>query len=242
MVLHYFGRGFNYSQDGPGNRLVYHLQGCNLKCPWCSNPEGMEISVNCEVKETDEIVNEIISCTPMFIEGGGVTFTGGEMSLQIDAVFEIMKKVKALGINTAVETNATIYEITKLIDVCDYWIIDYKHPDAQKFADVTGGSIKNVSKNILELSKFAFLHLRIPLIHSFNDDDEALEGFLDFFSSLKLGGGKFDIEILPYHEYGKEKWQKCGKAYTVENGFVTKETVNKFINKFKENDFTVIKT
>ncbi len=41
MELWYFQKGFNFSQDGPGNRLVYHLCGCNLRCPWCSNPEGM---------------------------------------------------------------------------------------------------------------------------------------------------------------------------------------------------------
>ena len=34
-------KGFNYSQDGPGNRLVYHTQGCNFRCKWCSNPESM---------------------------------------------------------------------------------------------------------------------------------------------------------------------------------------------------------
>lgn len=39
-----FNKGFNYSQDGPGNRLVYHLQGCNMKCSWCANPEGMSIN------------------------------------------------------------------------------------------------------------------------------------------------------------------------------------------------------
>ena len=40
MVLKIFQKGFNYSQDGQGNRLVYHLQGCNMKCRWCANPES----------------------------------------------------------------------------------------------------------------------------------------------------------------------------------------------------------
>ena len=35
-----FQTGWNYSQDGPGNRLIFHFQGCNFDCPWCSNPEG----------------------------------------------------------------------------------------------------------------------------------------------------------------------------------------------------------
>lgn len=43
MKLNVFQKGFNYSQDGRGNRLIMHLQGCNMHCPWCSNPEGMAL-------------------------------------------------------------------------------------------------------------------------------------------------------------------------------------------------------
>lgn len=242
MLIKYFQKGFNYSQDGPGNRLVYHLQGCNLFCPWCSNPEGMDIDGRCEEKTTDEIIKEILSCTPMFFEGGGVTFTGGEASLQADALYEVMKAVKAQGVSTAIETNASVKGLEKLSDACDYWMIDFKSPDKEKLKIITGGNTELISENITELSKKHLLHFRIPLIHGFNDDEKSLNGFLDFFSAAKLQGGSFDIEILPYHEYGKEKWQKCGKVYTVTDGFVSSDTVNKFIKAFKDSGFTVIKT
>ena len=52
MKIRYFQKGFNYSQDGRGNRLVYHLQGCNMRCKWCSNPWGLsakpQLAVNRE--------------------------------------------------------------------------------------------------------------------------------------------------------------------------------------------------
>lgn len=81
MDLHIFQRGFNFSQDGPGNRLVYHLQGCNLHCPWCSNPEGMTFCGGA-VCSVEDIVAEVLRSRPMFFDGGGVTLTGGEAAMQ----------------------------------------------------------------------------------------------------------------------------------------------------------------
>ena len=54
-----FGKGFNYAQDGPGNRLVYHLSGCNMHCLWCSNPEGMDAAAGKEVS-VSALVEECI--------------------------------------------------------------------------------------------------------------------------------------------------------------------------------------
>ena len=89
-----FQKGFNFGQDGPGNRLVYHLQGCNMRCIWCSNPEGLKRKSNTQQYTIDEIFKEIISCRTMFFENGGVTFTGGEVSLQANAIQTLCQMLK----------------------------------------------------------------------------------------------------------------------------------------------------
>lgn len=235
MKINIFEKGFNYSQDGPGNRLVYHLSGCNMVCPWCSNPEGMKN--NGKEYSTDEIINEILSSLPMFFDGGGVTFTGGECTLQSKAICEIIDALPE--VNFCIESNADTPDFLTVAEKCDTIIVDYKSPDSEKLLSVTGGNKEVIENNLRQIEKTKHIHIRIPLIHSFNDDDESLDGFIEFFTSL---GGNFDVEILPYHEYGKEKWLKLGREYTVTDGFVKKETIKKFVDKFNENSIKVIKT
>lgn len=235
MKINIFEKGFNYSQDGPGNRLVYHLSGCNMVCPWCSNPEGM--NKNGKEYETDEIIREIKSSAPMFFDGGGVTFTGGECTLQSEAICEIINSLN--DISFCIESNADTPDFLYVAEKCDTVIVDYKSPIQDRLKLVTGGNLATIENNLRQIEKIKHIHIRIPLIHSFNDDDESLEGFTEFFNSLN---GNFDVEILPYHEYGREKWLKLGKEYTVTDGFVKKETVKKFIDTLKSHSIKVIKT
>ena len=87
MFIRYFQKGFNFSQDGPGNRLVYHLQGCNLRCPWCSNPEGMDFARPAREETPEAVAKAVLSGRPMFFDGGGLTLTGGECTAQLDRVY-----------------------------------------------------------------------------------------------------------------------------------------------------------
>ncbi len=240
-----FQKGFNYSQDGPGNRLVYHLCGCNLKCPWCSNPEGMEITEKAEKLSVENIVKEAISCRMMFIDGGGVTLTGGEVTCQKAAVSNLLKKLKENNIHTCIETNASLTDCDEIFSEVDYMIADFKSPFADKSKSVTGAYINTIKNNLVSRAKTGKpLLIRIPLINSFNNSPEDAVAFADFFENLQEESNNDNLffEILTYHEYGKEKYEKLGKSYNVSNGFVTDEDVKALATEIKKRNLKLINT
>ena len=140
-----FGKGFNFSQDGPGNRLVYHLSGCNMNCIWCSNADGMVSSAGQEW-DIKDVAAECISCKPMFFSGGGVTFTGGEATLQHKELTELLKLLKGAGIHTALETNGTSAHLPEIAELIDYLIMDFKHHDDAELKKYTGQGIKEITE------------------------------------------------------------------------------------------------
>ena len=240
--LHIFQKGFNYSQDGPGNRLVYHLKGCNLRCPWCSNPEGLnpDNSVGYSAS-VNEVLNEILRSAPMFFEGGGVTFTGGECTLQLDALTELFALLKKEGISTAIETNGTHKNLEKLFPFLDYLIMDIKHSDEAILKAVTGAELSVIKENILKAKQNnKKLFLRIPLINTFNTDRKTIDGFLEYFKEINYEN--LSLELLKYHEYGKDKWEQNGLTYKFKDGFVSEEFRKDFEEKLRQQNIKVIRT
>lgn len=229
-------KGFNFSQDGPGNRLVYHLQGCNFRCKWCSNPESMSVTDSDAKSYTvDELFDEVKRSRMMFFDGGGVTFTGGECTLQDEELLELLKKLKKAEISTAIETNASSPHLIEIAEYVDYLIADFKHYDSdmhKKWIGVGNEAVKENLGKILDSGRQ--LHIRIPLIKGVNDTPQ---GFVDFFTKHDTSNAVF--EFLPYHEFGKDKWTA---EYEIKDGFVSDETVKEFKNLFIANGFTVVAT
>lgn len=230
-----FNKGFNFDQDGPGNRLVYHLQGCNMRCIWCSNPEGMGLEGGKEYSVL-EIFNECRGSKMLFFSGGGVTFTGGEATMQYTELLEILKLLKGEGINTCIETNGTHPRLSELAEYIDCLIMDFKHYDSETLKKYTGVGNELIKKNFETNCKNGRRqHIRIPLINGINTDNP--EGFAGYFSKFDTQNTMF--EFLPYHEYGKEKWTE---PYKVKNGFITDETLKKFVDVFTAHNLNIIKT
>lgn len=232
-ILH---KGFNYSQDGPGNRLVYHLQGCNFACKWCSNADSIPLE-NSNAKEygINEIFDEIMRSRMMFFDGGGVTFTGGEVCVQADELAELLVLLKKNGINTAVETNASFLSLRKLAEYVDYLIVDLKHYDETEHIKWVGASNRSVKDNIeYFFSLGRQIHVRIPVVSGVNDNPC---GFVEYLKQFDTSNAVF--EFLSYHEYGKDKWKG---NYQIQNGFVSLETIKNFKDLFEKNGMKTVVT
>lgn len=235
MQLRIFQKGFNFSQDGPGNRLVYHLSGCNLHCPWCSNADGMASDAGI-CYPLEQLVDECVRCRPMFFSGGGVTFTGGEATMQFEPLLELLQRLRAQQIHTAIETNGTCRRLPELAQWLDYLIMDLKHYDPDVLKQITGVGNETVLENLGYFCRNSIpVHIRIPLINGFNALDP--EGFVRSVSQFDTSQTVF--EFLPYHEYGKDKWKG---AYRIENGFVSPEVVEEFTEAFRRAGLRTVRT
>ena len=229
-------KGFNFSQDGPGNRLVYHLQGCNFRCKWCSNPESMDYKDSKAKNYTvEELFDEVKRSRMMFFDGGGVTFTGGECTLQHEELTELLKKLKDEGINTAIETNASSPHLPEIAEYVNYLIADFKHYDNDIHKKWIGVGNEAVKANLEKIfASGRQIHIRIPVIKNINDNPQ---GFVDYFKKSDTSSAVF--EFLSYHEFGKDKWTQ---EYEIEDGFVSDETIENFRKLFTQNGMKVTKT
>ncbi len=241
-MLYLFQKGFHYAQDGPGNRLIYHLQGCPLRCPWCSNPEGLSTAGG-EGYTVDALVDEVKRSRPMFFDGGGVTLTGGEVTLQADGAIRLLSLVAGEGISTCIESNAISARFPEFFPIVDHLIMDVKHHDPAVHKRVTGVSNERAIENLaLALAAGKDPLVRIPLVGGFNATVDDAHAFARLFREAGLGE-RGRVELLSYHEYGRAKYEKLGIPYTMgKDAFVSREAYQAFADVLRASDIKIIKT
>ena len=95
--------------DGEGIRSVIWFQGCSHNCPGCHNPETHDFKAGYEVdlEEVKDWIREL-----EFQQG--VTFSGGDPMMQIDALVELAKVVHECNMNVWVYTGFTYEELLKM--------------------------------------------------------------------------------------------------------------------------------
>ena len=203
--------------DGPGIRFVLFLQGCSLKCKYCHNRDTWDIHGG-EFKSLDEIFEKIMRYKNYIYPDGGVTVTGGEPLLQAEFLIELFKRLKKEGIHTCIDTSGMVVisdKIKELIELTDLFLLDIKHIDSEKAKELVGRPNEREIAFARYLSNNnKHMWIRQVLVPGYTDDEKDLLKLKEFISSLKTVDR---VEILPYHNMGKYKWEELGYKYELEN-------------------------
>lgn len=144
---------------------------------------------------------------------GGITLTGGEPLLQIDFAGEILRRSHESYIHTAIETCGNIpYEnFQRVIPYLDWIFYDLKHFDPEKHKEGTHAGNFLILDNAKRLAtEFpGRLIFRMPLIPQFNDSEENINSMISFLREV----GRNEINILPLHHLGREKYNSLNRVY-----------------------------
>lgn len=208
------------SVDGPGVRFIVFLQGCQMRCQFCHNPDTWSLSSDSSYEASpEELLSLALRYKSYWKNGGGITVSGGEPLLQIDFLTEFFRLAKAQGIHTTLDTAGNPFtrkqpffgKFEKLMDYTDLLLLDIKHIDADEHKKLTGQD----NENILDLARYLSdinkpVWIRHVLVPGRNDTDEyltRLNAFLKSLSNIER------VEILPYHTFGAPKWEMLGISY-----------------------------
>lgn len=203
--------------DGPGVRFVVFMQGCSLKCKYCQNRDTWNLKGG-TTYSSDEIVKKILRYKNYIMPNGGVTISGGEPLLQAKFLIELFTELKKYNIHTCIDTAGSVVltdEIKELIDLTDLFLLDIKCINDEKAISLTGVS----NKKELEFARYLSsinkpMWIRQVLVPGYTDDEQDLIKLREFISTLK---SVEKVEILPYHDLGKFKWEQLGEIYPLEN-------------------------
>ena len=203
--------------DGPGVRFVVFMQGCSLKCKYCQNRDTWNLKGG-TTYSSDEIVEKILRYKNYIMPNGGVTISGGEPLLQTKFLIELFTKLKKYNIHTCIDTSGSVVltdEIKELIDLTDLFLLDIKCINDEKAINLTGVS----NKKELEFARYLSsinksMWIRQVLVPGYTDDEQDLIKLREFISTLKFVE---KVEVLPYHDLGKFKWEQLGEVYPLEN-------------------------
>ena len=200
--------------DGPGIRFVIFMQGCPLKCKYCHNRDTWDVNGG-KVINVQRLMKRILHEEPYFrSSNGGVTVSGGEPLLQAQFLIELFTELKKHNIHTCLDTAGSLPispVIEELLSLTDLVLLDIKHIDEQKCIELTGAS----NNHELEFAKYLSNHnipvwIRQVIIPGYTDDKDYLiktKKFIDSLSNVEK------VEVLPYHDLGKFKWEKLGIDY-----------------------------
>ena len=242
------------TNDGKGIRTIIFFKGCQLRCPWCSNPESqflgeeqMKSNVYTNIKKNvgklysvDEIVKEVLKDEIFYnTSKGGVTLSGGEVLMQAKIATKLLRELKENQIHTTIETcgegNSGLF--LKLIKYVDEVLFDLKIIDKLKAKKILNANIENILYNFKISSQNSNTIVRFPYIPNYTDDINNIKQIINISKEENIE----EIHILPYHNYGSVKYELLDRKYLLKNLKTPSENeINRIKRLFESYNFKVL--
>lgn len=173
------------------------------------------LSITGEKMDSSRVMEEVEKDEKYYrSSGGGVTFSGGEATIQYEFLLDLLKESKKRGYHTALETNGFLSRkhLEGLHPYTDLFLLDYKitGEDHKKWTGASGEGVEKTLDFLQE--KGCAVTLRCPVIPGINDNQmhfEAIRKKKEKYSCISK------VEIMAYHSIGKMKWEQCGKQYSL---------------------------
>lgn len=201
--------------DGPGIRFVVFMQGCNLRCLYCHNPDTWSKTSGTSYT-AKELFKEVIKYEAyMRLSKGGITVTGGEPLLQTEFLIELFMMCKSHGIHTALDTSGSIIndQVKVLLEWTDLVILDIKNFDKDHYQFLTGAKLQDTLDFLNYINTIQKrIWIRYVLVPQLTDQ---LDSISDLSKHLSRFKGIERIEILPFHKMGEYKWEDLEVPYTL---------------------------
>lgn len=208
--LHSFTTGS--AVDGPGVRVVAWTAGCNWRCQYCHNPDTWTVK-NGIALPLERAVEELRKYRRgLQVMAGGLTVSGGEPLLQDRFVVRLCAAAKSMGVHTAIETNGYLGERLSDADLnqIDIVLLGLKSWGTAH-QQLTGKDIGPTLDFARRLAARKLpIWVRFVLVPGVTDDREIVGSIAKFAASL---GNVERVEVLPFHQLGRYKWEKLGLDY-----------------------------
>ncbi len=198
--------------DGPGVRYAVFLQGCNLRCGCCHNPDTWYTDGSTEYT-ADEIIAKAVRFKEYFGENGGITLSGGEPLLQAEFATQVFKKAHAEGINTCIDTSGSILngKVKELLEHTDRVLLDIKYTSDELYGKHVGCSLDTVLEflNYLNVKNIPTT-LRQVIIPTLNDSEENIQKLKKIINAHRCID---KTELLPFRKICQVKYDNMGLQF-----------------------------
>jgi pyruvate formate lyase activating enzyme len=193
--------------DGPGVRYVVFMQGCNLRCGCCHNPDTWDIKGG-KTFSAEQVVDNACRYKEYFGLDGGITISGGEPLLQADFVKSLFALCKEREINTCLDTSGSILnkDVIDLLDSTDRVLLDIKYTNNQDYLKHVGCDLDRVL-NFLDVlqQKNIPTTLRQVIIPTINDNKQNVLALKEIAKSHSCVD---KIELLPFKKICQVKYDE----------------------------------